>query len=247
MPKITHPLWYFDRKCSREHSAVIGVDEAGRGPFAGPVVAAAAYLPQAFYLSASVKRKTKLFNDSKQLKPEQREVFYEQIMEWREVGLLSVEYSAGSVEEIETLNILGATRLCMERSMNALNVSLLPNGGTDPLFDSEFDAQRPPLVLVDGKPLKPFPWEHRGVVKGDAQSLAIAIASIVAKVTRDRMMQDYDREFPQYGFARHKGYGTGEHCKAIMSHGPCKIHRPSFLRKLLAAEEAEPEQSEMGF
>jgi len=245
MPKITHPLWYFDRKFARKHPSVVGVDEAGRGPFAGPVVAAAAHLSQAFYANRAVRKQTQLFNDSKQLKPEQREAFFAVIVEWVDAGLLQIAHGVGSIEEIECYNILGATRLCMERALNQLKIDLLPNGGVEPLFYSQWETKQTPAVLVDGKPLHPFPWQHQAIVQGDGKSLAIAIASIYAKVIRDRMMADYAREYPGYAFERNKGYGTQEHCKAILAKGVCPIHRPSFLKKLFAHNTTSPEQTKM--
>lgn len=247
MPKITHPLWYFDRKFTRKHGSVVGVDEVGRGPFAGPVVAAAAHLSAAFYASRQVHKKTLLCNDSKQLTPEQRELCFHNIIGWVNAGLLKVTYAVGTIAEIECHNILGATRLCMARALEQLNIDLLPNGGVDPLFQSAWEANEVPIVLVDGRPLQPFPWQHEAIVKGDGRSLAIAIASIYAKVVRDRMMSDYATTYPGYGFERNKGYGTAEHRQAILRHGMCPIHRPSFLKKLLQQQDEPLEQTTIFF
>ena len=229
---IQHPLWNFDRDQGTHYPSVIGVDEVGRGCFAGPVVAAAAWLGQDFYKNQQLFLQTRAFNDSKQLKPQQRGLFFAQIKDWISRGFLHVEYAVGSVEEIEQYNILGATRLCMERALRQLPVELLLSNGLGPLFENNSVATDYPLVLVDGKPLKPFPWQHKAIVQGDGKSLAIAIASIYAKVVRDQMMEAFALTHPEYGFARHKGYGTAEHRAAIHKHGSCALHRPSFLRKL---------------
>lgn len=245
MPKITHPLWYFDRKLARQHGSVVGVDEVGRGPFAGPVVAAATHLSAEFYANRQVRKKTMVCNDSKQLTPGQRALCFHYIEEWARAGLLKVTYSMGSIEEIECHNILGATRLCMERALNQLDIDLMPNGGIEPLFQSAWDTQEVPIVLVDGRPLQPFPWQHQAIIKGDGHSLAIAIASIYAKVVRDRMMDEYAVSYPGYGFERNKGYGTAEHRQAILSQGVCPIHRPSFLKKLFQQEEEPLKQTDL--
>ena len=232
LAKVQHPLWNFDREQGAHYPSVIGVDEVGRGCFAGPVVAAAAWLLPKFYKNQQIFAQTRAFNDSKQLKPQQRALFFAQIEDWISEGFLHIEYAVGSVEEIEQYNILGATRLCIERALNQLPVELLPNNGLGPLFGDVTAATDCPLVMVDGKPLKPFPWQHKAIVQGDGKSLAIAIASIYAKVVRDRMMEAFALTHPEYGFARHKGYGTAEHRAAILEHGSCALHRPSFLRKL---------------
>lgn len=187
-------------------SCVCGIDEAGRGPLAGPVHAAAVVFERGFLereAAASLARLT----DSKQLTAAQRDAFY---------ALLSACPSAriglgvASVEEIDALNILNANHLAMRRAVAALG---------DP---------QPDLALVDGHPVKGLPIPHRAIVKGDASSLSIAAASIVAKVTRDRWMDAQDALYPGYGFARHKGYGTRQHLDALRRLGPCPIHRRSF-------------------
>lgn len=244
MPKITHPLWHHDRKLVRALPipGIVGVDEAGRGPFAGPVVAAAAFIPAETYGNKHFKKLTIGLDDSKKLTPEQREGYFQQLEAWAAEGLLSLAHAEGSIEDIETLNILGATRLAMEKSLNALNLDLVPHGGFDPLFAPEANSAQYPPVLVDGKPLKPFPFAHTAIVKGDGKSLAIAAASIVAKVTRDRLMLQFAKKYPHYAFESNKGYGTAKHCAAILEKGPCPIHRPSFLKKLFAQHPAQAEQ-----
>ena len=178
---------------------VAGIDEAGRGPLAGPVVAAAAVLPAEFSLAG--------LNDSKQLTEPVREQFFEALTA---PGKL-VCYGIGFAEpaEIDRLNILRATFLAMERAVMAL-----------PL--------RPDHLLIDGLPVPVFQQPQTAVVDGDAKSLSIAAASVIAKVTRDRMMRKWHSEFPQYDFDQNKGYGTRAHLESLQIHGPCPIHRRSF-------------------
>ena len=178
-------------------SRIAGVDEAGRGPLAGPVTVAAAILPADYF--------SPVLNDSKKLSEKKRELLFEEI---RSNSEIEWHCEIMSVTEIDQLNILGATHEGMRRSVIAL-------GGVD-------------VALVDGLPVKNFPTEQRAIVKGDGKSFSIAAASIVAKVTRDRLMLDYHERFPQYGFDRHKGYPTAAHLEALRTHGPCPIHRRSF-------------------
>lgn len=149
-------------------------------------------------------------------------------------GLIDFAVASGTVTEIAELNILGANRLAMQRAVDALAVratgwELPVLGAEDPLFA----AQAAVKLIVDGRPLKPWPYAHEGIVKGDGKSLAIAMASIAAKVTRDRLMLELDQQYPQYGFAQHKGYGTKQHRHALAAEGPCPEHRELFLRKVL--------------
>lgn len=176
---------------------VCGVDEAGRGPLAGPVVAAAVVFPAGCYVEG--------VNDSKQLTADRRENLFAAIHE----AALSVGVGVVSAEEIDQINILRATHRAMRLAVEALNV-------------------RPDLALIDGLPVKDFVVPHRAIVAGDASSHVIAAASIVAKVTRDRMMLAFDQLYPGYGFAGNKGYGTPEHLAALEALGPCPIHRHSF-------------------
>lgn len=177
---------------------VAGVDEAGRGPLAGPVVAAAVILPDDFHLDG--------LTDSKKVSAAKREAFYAILTATAEI-LWAVAEAA--VEEIDRLNILRATHLAMARAIEAL-------------------PQKPHHALVDGLPVRGLPVEHTALIEGDGLSLSIAAASIIAKVTRDRLMVEIDAQYPQYGFARHKGYGVREHLKALRHHGPCPVHRRSF-------------------
>ena len=183
---------------------VAGVDEAGRGPLAGPVCAAAVILDP--------KHLPKGIDDSKRLSASARARLYDEI-----VGTsLAVALSLGSLAEIERLNILGATLLAMTRAVRALSL--------------------PPVhVLIDGRDVPPgLPCAGEAVIGGDTKSLSIAAASIIAKVTRDRLMERLDKIYPAYGFARHAGYGTKAHLAAIQKHGPCPAHRLGFAPFRLA-------------
>ncbi len=197
---MLHDWWQEEREVLEEgYRCVAGIDEAGRGPLAGPVVAACVVLPFGKHPVG--------LNDSKQLTPRQRENLFEPILNLaRGCGLGVV-----SAPEIDRLNILRATHLAMRRALDAL-----PPG------------MRPDLVLIDGLPVRPFPLDQVALVKGDSRSASIAAASILAKVTRDRLMCEYDALYPVYGFAGHKGYGAASHLRALAEHGPCPLHRRSF-------------------
>ena len=184
---------------------VAGVDEAGRGPLAGPVVAAAAILPPRWLETGLPVELTDL-NDSKQLTETQREKFFEFLTACAEVEFAIAAVDAGVIDEI---NILQATHRAMNDALAQLN----------PL---------PPHALVDGRPVKTLRVPQTAIVKGDARSYSIAAASVLAKVTRDRLMLEYHAQFPEYGFAQHKGYGTAQHLAAIAKHGACPIHRMTF-------------------
>ena len=185
------------------HSIICGVDEAGRGPWAGPVCAAAVILDQANIPMG--------LNDSKKLTEAKREALFPLIMATADVGVGLV-----SAVEIDEINILQATYLAMNRAVAAL-------------------TQRPTLALIDGNRAPKLFCATQVIIGGDGKSLSIAAASIIAKVTRDRLMVEMDRNFPAYGFARHKGYGTAAHAAALAQHGPCTEHRKSFapIRALL--------------
>ncbi len=187
---------------NEEIKIICGVDEAGRGPLAGPVVAAACILPDGFEIEG--------LNDSKKLTEKKREKIFEIIIE----NAICYSIAAASVEEIEEINILNAAMLAMNRAIEGLEI-------------------KPDLALIDGNTAKGFKVPVKTVVGGDAISPSIAAASILAKVTRDRMCYDFDKEYPEYGFAKHKGYGTKAHYDAIYNHGITPIHRPSFLKKVL--------------
>lgn len=183
-------------------SLICGVDEAGRGPLAGPVAAGAVILP---------KDCTILYlNDSKKLSEKRREELFLEIRE------KAVSYSVGIVgpERIDEINILQATYEAMRQAVSGLGAV-------------------PDLLLNDAVTIPELTIPQVPIIKGDAKSVSIAAASILAKVTRDHLMEEYDRQFPQYGFAKHKGYGTAAHVAAIREFGPCPIHRRSFLKNIL--------------
>lgn len=189
---------------------IAGIDEAGRGALAGPVVAAAVILPEKF--------RHRRLNDSKQLAPELREDIYSDLVANPEVG-----WTVGIIDsiEIDRINILRASHQAMRLAIMAL---------IDP----------PEHVLIDGLQVIPFPFPQTAIVDGDCISLSIAAASVIAKVTRDRMMRDFCAQFPQYCFDQHKGYGTELHLLKLHEFGPCPIHRRSFepvAQPLLALED----------
>lgn len=184
---------------------ICGVDEAGRGPLAGPVCAAAVILPEGLIIDG--------VNDSKKLTEKKREALYDEIIE----KAVSCSICFGSVEDIEKKNILVTTLETMKKCIETLSVSA-------------------DYAIIDGnkKPSLNIPCEY--IIKGDAKSMSIACASILAKVTRDRLMRKYAEKYPEYGFDKHKGYGTKAHTQAILEFGPCEIHRLSFLKKLYEKE-----------
>lgn len=210
---------------------LVGIDEAGRGALAGPVVAGACVLSREFFKLTTAVERSALVNDSKQLTAEARREQFALLRELRDEGVLDFELGVGSVGEIAKYNILGATRLAMRRAAEGLasragNWELPTEAAAGPLFG------KPPVrIIVDGLPLKPFPYSHEGIVNGDGLSLAIAMASIAAKVSRDAEMLRLSEAQPNYGFDRHKGYGTPQHRAALERFGPSAIHRERFLRK----------------
>jgi ribonuclease HII len=196
----------FERELwSHGATRVAGVDEAGRGPLAGPVVAAAAVLPMN-WAQAGLPHELEGLNDSKQLTRRQRESFYAFLTACGEV-----EYAVAQIDSIriDEINILRATHQAMNAALTEL-------------------ASRPQHALVDGRPVKTLRVPQTAIIKGDTLSYSIAAASVLAKVTRDRLMLEFDRQWPVYGFAEHKGYGTARHLAALVAHGPCPIHRKSF-------------------
>jgi len=201
-------------------SFVAGVDEAGRGPLAGPVVAAAVIFPKRWDEDNFDDRLRDL-NDSKQLTEAQRENYFTILTSHPEIRSAVAVVDA---ETIDRINILQATH----RAMNAALAKLCP---------------QPEHVLVDGRPVKSMKLPNTALVKGDSRSYSIAAASVLAKVTRDRMMLEFHARWPVYGFAEHKGYGTPQHLAAIASHGACPIHRRSFAP--LKAKELELFQPQM--
>jgi ribonuclease HII len=199
-----HWLWTEERKLWQAgYRMVAGVDEAGRGPLAGPVVAAAVIFPGEVHIEG--------MNDSKQLTAATREELFIGIVEQAS----AVSVAASDHQTIDRDNILQATKQAMQLAVRGL--------GTPADY-----------VLVDGNSLPAWRLPSQALIKGDSRSFSIAAASIVAKVMRDRMMVEYDRIFPGYGFASHKGYPCPEHYRALMRHGPCSIHRITFLRKFAA-------------
>ncbi len=182
-------------------SPICGVDEAGRGPLAGPVCAAAVILPRGLEIPG--------LNDSKKLTEKKREALYDVIIE----SAVSCGIAFATVEEIEELNILGATYLAMNRAIAKLDV-------------------KPTLALIDGNRNEKIELASRTVIGGDAKCASIAAASILAKVTRDRYMLEMAEKYPEYSFEKHKGYGTKVHYAALREHGLSPIHRPSFLKKM---------------
>lgn len=238
MPK-RRQLRGFDLRQIAGFESLVGVDEAGRGALAGPVVAAAVRVDRAFLESRWAQTKGARINDSKQLPPELRAALADEIEQLFAAGAVGLGVGRADVGEIESFNILGATKLAMRRALEQIYPAELFQARAEPdLFTPATvrAAWRPAPVcriLVDGVRLKAFAYPHEGVVHGDARSLCIAMASIVAKVARDRAMDALDREYPGYGFARHKGYGTEEHRAALLSHGRCFQHRDTFLRTFL--------------
>ena len=198
----------FELKCRKEHGAklICGVDEAGRGPLAGPVVAAAVVLPENCIILG--------LNDSKKLSAARREALFDEIMQ----KAVSVGLGSSSCKVIDQINILQATLLAMETAVGKL-------------------SSAPDFLLLDAVSLKNISISQESIVKGDAKSVSIAAASIIAKVTRDRLMNEYDKVYPKYGFTKHKGYGTAEHIAAIKKYGLCPIHRRSFTKNFIQSPE----------
>lgn len=193
----------YERNAAQQgYTAVCGIDEAGRGPLAGPVYAAAVILPDGLEIPG--------LNDSKKLTEKKRETLFDEICQ------KAVAYGIGcaSEQEIDEINILQATYLAMRRAVEQLSVPA-------------------DYALVDGNRMPPLAIPGETVVKGDAKSASIAAASILAKVSRDRVMLLMDPVYPQYQFAKHKGYGTKVHREALLTYGPCPIHRKTFLTKIL--------------
>jgi ribonuclease HII len=183
------------------YTYVCGVDEAGRGPLCGPVVAAACILPMGLYIEG--------LNDSKKLSPKKRKEVFEKIIE----SAIAYCIAEASVEEINELNILEADMLAMRRAVEGLQI-------------------KADFAIIDGNISRGFPIPTMTVIKGDATSPSIAAASILAKVTRDEMCEQMDKDYPQYGIGKHKGYGTKQHMEALRKYGPSPIHRKKFIRFL---------------
>ena len=194
---MKRPSLHYEHEWKRKGCACIaGIDEAGRGPLAGPVSVAAVVLPEGF--------EHEKLNDSKKLTEARRERIYEELIACEGLRWTVVLAHA---EEIDQINILQATHAAMREAALKL---------------------KPDIVLIDGLPVPRFPLPQQALVKGDSLSLSIAAASVIAKVTRDRLMLAAAKEYPQYGFEKHKGYGTRQHLAALEKHGPCPLHRRSF-------------------
>ena len=196
-------LTYEKEAMAKGYHHICGVDEAGRGPLAGPVCAAAVILPEGCIIEG--------VNDSKKLTEKKRDALFDVIVE----TAVSCSIAFGTVEEIERDNILAATMNTMKRAVEGLSV-------------------KADYAMIDGNRLPPLGIPAEYIVKGDAKSMSVAAASILAKVSRDRLMLEYAEKYPQYGFEKHKGYGTKLHIEKILEYGETPIHRPSFLKKIYA-------------
>lgn len=188
---------------SKEVKYICGIDEAGRGPLAGPVVIAAVIMPKNSMIEG--------VNDSKKVSEKKREKLYE------EITSSSIAWAVGIIDqnEIDDINILNATKKGLTQALTELE-------------------QRPDIILVDAlTKIDTLGIPYESIIKGDAKSYSIAAASIVAKVTRDRIMRQWDEIYPQYGFEKHKGYGTAMHINAIKEYGPCPLHRKSFIKNFI--------------
>lgn len=199
-------LFYENKYISQGKNLICGVDEAGRGPLAGPVCAAAVIMPEGLIIEG--------VNDSKKLTAKKREKLFDIIK--NEAVCYSVAFASAS--EIDEINILNATHLAMTRAVEGLD-------------------KVPEVVLVDGNSLPKWYYSSEAIVKGDAVCHSIACASILAKVSRDRLMCLEAEKYPQYSFEKHKGYGTKVHVEALKEYGPCPIHRKTFLKKILKKDE----------
>lgn len=204
MIEKTKQLVEYDKKISSGFKVFCGVDEAGRGPLAGPVVVASCIMP--------LDDDKILYGvyDSKKVSEKNRDILFEKIKS------TAISYSIQEINEltIDDINILQATKLGMKQSIEGLNI-------------------KAELALVDAVTNINSDIDQVAIIKGDATSYSIACASILAKVYRDRLMQKYDKQYKEYGFAKHKGYGTSEHIKVLKEHGPCKIHRKSFIKNFI--------------
>jgi ribonuclease HII len=246
MPK-RRQLRAFDLKQLTGFESLIGVDEAGRGALAGPLVAAAVVVNQAFLEGRWAVARAGRVNDSKLLTPADRDELMAEFEVLAAQGQIHAHLGTADVAEIEALNILGATKLAMRRALEGICPPSAFARTTEPdLFSSleEVNQYQPAIsahIIIDGLRLRHFPYPHTPLVNGDGRSLCIAMASIVAKVTRDRLMNELDGKHPGYGFAQHKGYGTEEHRDAVLRLGRCPQHRDLFLRKLLARR-VDPDQ-----
>lgn len=214
----------FDKRFLGTAPCLVGIDEAGRGCLAGPVVAAAVCCHRAFYESPRNRSLCRGVDDSKRLPAEKRAAIVARFKNECRENWIQIGIGMATVPEIERHNIFQANVLAMRRACAQLT-GILPGEG-------ELVPAAVPPVLIDGRPIRTFPLPHRGVVKGDRQSFAIALAGIHAKEWRDARMRELAAKHPEYGFDRHKGYGTESHLQAIREHGASRHHRSLFLRKL---------------
>ncbi len=201
--KRQEEMWLFEKEMNEKgYELVCGIDEAGRGPLAGPVYAACVILPKDCVING--------INDSKKLSEKKREQLFDEIIE------KAVAYNIASVDEniIDEINILNATHIAMNNALDGMNI-------------------KPDYALIDGNSIKNMNTPHQTIVKGDAKSISIAAASILAKVARDRYITEISEKYPEYEFAKHKGYGTKLHTDLLKKYGPCEIHRRTFLTKIL--------------
>lgn len=203
--RLQHMLEIEEGLYNKGYKLICGVDEAGRGPLCGPVVAAAVILKP--------EDKIEGVNDSKKLSEKKRELLYDVIMQ----KALAVGVGISDVDTIEKVNILNATKIAMKQAIEDLSI-------------------KPEFVLIDGNQMIDVDINAQTIISGDAKSESIAAASIIAKVTRDRMLIKWDKDYPEYGFAKHKGYGTKAHIEAIGKYGLTPIHRPSFCSKFIKEE-----------
>jgi ribonuclease HII len=198
-PKTPRDLYQIENAVREKgYLNIVGLDEAGRGPLAGPVVAAGVSLPQGMKITN--------LNDSKKVSAVNREKLYNILLN---IPKIKIGLAIVSPEDIDRINILKATHLAMKQAIE--NMGIIPD-----------------IILVDGRPVPGLPVKSLNIIKGDAKCACIAAASIIAKVSRDRMMVEFDSQFPGYGFKNHKGYGTKEHLESLNRLGPCSIHRKSF-------------------
>lgn len=219
--KIYFVSYHIQHTTYNIQSVIVGIDEAGRGPLAGPVVAGACHIPMELYRrrkaygawspNKRVCSDDTIIGDSKALSGLQREKAYNWITQHCAWG-----FGIVSAERIDKIGILEATNEAMKQALSMLSEKITPT-----------------YLLVDGRDAFWFDYPHTSIIKGDDKEACIAAGSIIAKVTRDRLMIEASREFPQYGFEGHKGYGSAEHIAAIKKHGPCEMHRRSFLRNIL--------------
>ena len=228
-------LQMHDSNCFSDNAFLLGIDEVGRGCLAGPVMAGACVLPINFFDNPEALELSAKIKDSKQLSASARTIQFKVLESLKSAGLIDFAVAEATVAEIDEHNILGATRLAMQRT-----AELLAQRARDwslPMPDTGRDLSESPRsikLLVDGRSLRPWPYAHKGIVKGDSKSLVIAMASIAAKQMRDKSMQLLAKQYPVYGLEKHKGYGTKLHREAILKYGPCEAHRAFFLRKLLS-------------